>query len=268
MQRQIIHGLKSSTDLTAKLAQNLQKRGSGTAQTYITYGLTQSLFNTCSAQASYTIPEKQRMGILTGTGPPKTASGEDIGVPVPETIISSSFWFDDLGMRPTFSTWSQVSYLHMYLLTVRLRAVDSPAVFQNYQRYLLEHFSNTAEDKMNILHGMSARGIRNRYLKDLFLQWRGLLAAYDEGLIKGDAVLAGAVWRNMFKGDEEVDWTKVAVVIAYMRRVTTMLAKVEVRELAQSISGREGVFEVARKDLFRVVDKSSRGIDEDFGPED
>ena len=156
----------------------------------------------------------------------------------------------------------------MYLLTVRLRALDSQAAFQNYQRYLLEHFSHAAEEKMLILHSMSARGIRNRYLKDLFLQWRGVLAAYDEGLVKGDATLAGAVWRNMFKGDEEVDWVKVSLIVAYMRRVVAMLGRVEVDKIAGAIEGTDGIFQKARQDLLGVVEKRSTGIDEPFGKEE
>ena len=219
-------------------------------------------------QASYFIPEDQRTTILTGKGPPKTANGEDLGIPDVDAAIPSNWWFNDLKMDPTFSTWSQVTYLHMYLLTVRLRAMGSQTAFQNYQRYLLEHFSNAAEDKMLILHGMSARGIRNRYLKDLFIQWRGLLAAYDEGLVKGDTALAGAVWRNMFKADEEVDWLKVSVIVAYMRRVAVMLGRVEVNEIAGAIEGTGGIFQTARQDLFGVVERRSAGIDELFGKED
>ena len=45
------------------------------------------------------------------------------------------------------------------------------------------------------------------------------MAGYDEGLMKGDAVLATAVWRNIFKADEEVDLRKLAEVVSYMRRV-------------------------------------------------
>ena len=45
------------------------------------------------------------------------------------------------------------------------------------------------------------------------------MAAYDEGLVKGDAVLAAAVWRNVFKGDEEVDLRGLGEVVNYMRSV-------------------------------------------------
>lgn len=45
------------------------------------------------------------------------------------------------------------------------------------------------------------------------------MAGYDEGLMKGDAVLATAVWRNVFKGDENVDFRGVAEIVSYIRGV-------------------------------------------------
>lgn len=36
------------------------------------------------------------------------------------------------------------------------------------------------------------------YMKDLLEQYHGACAAYDEGLVRGDPVLAAAVWRNVF----------------------------------------------------------------------
>ena len=255
MQRQITARM-GRADLGTTIAQKLR---SGplrrTADTYITYGLTEALFKTCSLEADYSIPEEQRQGLLTGTGPVKTASGEDLGQPE-----GNSWWHQEIGLEPTFSTWSQVTYLHMYLLIVRLRGLDDQASFQNYQRYLLEHFSHAAEDKMLIFHGMAARGIRNRYLKDLFLQWRGLMAAYDEGLVKGDAELAGAVWRNLFKGDEEVDWVKVAEVVAFIRKSVNLLGEVELSDINNAISNREGLFQTARQDAAQVVEQISAGM--------
>lgn len=248
MQRQIASRM-GRPDLGTTLAQKLRsgplKR---TADTYITYGLTEALFKKCSVEADYGIPENQRQGLLSGDGPVKTASGEDLGQPE-----GKSWWFEEIGLQPTFSTWSQVTYLHMYLLIVRLRGLDDQASFQNYQRYLLEHFSHAAEDKMLIYHGMAARGIRNRYLKDLFLQWRGLLAAYDEGLVKGDAVLAGAVWRNLFKGDEKVDWIKVAEVVAFIRRSISLLGDVEFSNINDAISKKGGLFNAAKVGVPQLV---------------
>ena len=109
---------------------------------------------------------------------------------------------------------------------------------------------------------MGARGIRNRYLKDLFLQWRGVLAAYDEGLVKGDAVLAAALWRNLWKGNEDVDWTKVALVVAWMRACLVRLDKVAVEGLVAGVTGTEGVFEMARQQVMRAGPPPSRGLTE------
>jgi len=255
MQRHIRDNLSSGgPDLTTSLAKRLRKSARSTTETYITYGVTETLFKSAAAQAPYEIPEDQRQGILTGKGPPKTAEGEDLGVPQNE-----SWWFTTLGLQPTFSTWSQVTFLHMYILTVKLRTLEGVSAFQSYQRYLLEHFSSAAEDKMIIEHGMSARGIRNRYLKDLFLQWRGILAAYDEGLIKGDAVLAGAVWRNMWKGKEDIDWEKVAMVVAYMRRTISTLDKVDIQDIVTVLDGVDGLWEGSNKGLDKIVKSMSAG---------
>jgi cytochrome b pre-mRNA-processing protein 3 len=122
----------------------------------------------------------------------------------------------------------------MYILTVRLRlfpAEHAPA----WHQHLVDHFSFAAEARMTELHGMSSGSIRARYLKDLFIQWRGVLAAYDEGLVKGDAVLAAAVWRNIFKGDEDVDAVSVAMVVGYLRREVAAVGMLSDEEVAGAL---------------------------------
>lgn len=163
----------------------------------------------------------------------------------------------------------------MYLLTVRLRALPSPESFRTYSQHLLDNFSHNAEHRMTIYHGMTMRGIRNRYLKDLFIQWRGVLAAYDQGLVSGDAVLGAAVWRNIWKashvdpnagGDgnvpEEMDWRKVAAVVGYMRRVLVELSRVPHEGLVDLVVGKK-VFGLTRQD-WGLVGTVSRGMNEPF----
>lgn len=70
---------------------------------------------------------------------------------------------------------------------------------------------------MHIDHHITSSALRQRYLKDIFVQWRGLLLAYDEGLIKGDAVLASAVWRNLFKGSPDADPRALLAIVGWMR---------------------------------------------------
>ena len=121
-------------------------------------------------------------------------------------------------MTPTFNTWAQITFLHMYLLTVRLRSFPKEHA-PTWHRHLTDHFFHQAEDRMIMMHRINSRMTRSKYLKDLFNQWRGLTFAYDEGLIKGDAVLASAVWRNVCKGDDGVDLRRLAEIVSYMRSV-------------------------------------------------
>ena len=135
-------------------------------------------------------------------------------------------------MTPTFNTWAQITFLHMYLLTVRLRCFPrehAPA----WHQHLTDHFFYLAEDRMAAMHRISSRMMRNRYLKDLFVQWRGLTAAYDEGLVRGDAVLAAAVWRNVCKGEEDVDLVRLAEVVSYMRSVLYAFDQMEDEVIAR-----------------------------------
>jgi cytochrome b pre-mRNA-processing protein 3 len=128
----------------------------------------------------------------------------------------------ELGLKPTFSTWSQVTMLHLYVIAARIRGL--PRVQAGvWQQHLLDHFFYDAENRMETRHHMHSGGVRKKYLRDLFVQWRGLLCAYDEGLVRGDAVLAAAIWRNIFKADEDVDIKNLALIVSYVRRTLRSL---------------------------------------------
>ena len=116
---------------------------------------------------------------------------------------------------------------------------------------------------MVTLHGLHSRGVRNKYLKDLFIQWRGLVAAYDEGLGKNsDAVLAAAVSRNVFKASEDVDIRAMACVVAYIRRTLGVLGAIEDGQITTgSLS-----FENPEKG-WAEVDRMSKGMKEPFKDE-
>ncbi len=201
------------------------------------------------------------MNILTGRGPVQEASqqGAELGQPLPGN--ADAWWFGEIGLPPTFSTWSQVTFLHMYVIVTQLRTVlESEAEFQNYHRYMIEAFSREAEDKMILLHNLSAQGIRSRYLKDLLLQWRGILLSYDEGLVKGDAVLASAIWRNLFRADEDVDWVKAASVVAYLRQSMRIVGSMGKDEVVQHLTAKTNIWPSVKGDISTLVGRSSRAI--------
>jgi cytochrome b pre-mRNA-processing protein 3 len=139
--------------------------------------------------------------------------------------------------------------LHMYLMVVRFRCLH-PDAQAAWQAALVNHFFYQAENRMEDVHELTSGMIRQQYLKDLFVQWRGLIMAYDEGLVKGDAVLASAVWRNLFKAREDVDVRSLAAVVAWMRSGLQVLGEMEDAEFQQQPERAfEGLFE-----KFKTVD--------------
>ncbi|KAK3388204.1 ubiquinol-cytochrome C chaperone-domain-containing protein [Sordaria brevicollis] len=210
------------------------------SSSYIAYGATQRIYKDCAKQADYTItPEDRKAGRVK-----ETADGEEIGTG------NGSIWHQEFGLLPTFSTWAHVTMLHLYLVVVRLRCLDKDA-HATWQAQLVDHFFHQAEEKMDRTHDMSSRVMRQRYLQDLFVQWRGVVLAYDEGLVKGDAVLAAAVWRNLFKGREDIDVRTLATIVSWMRNELKYLDFMEDAGLALHTT----LFKSKPDAEFSVVDK-------------
>ncbi|KIH93003.1 ubiquinol-cytochrome C chaperone [Sporothrix brasiliensis 5110] len=171
---------------------------SRTAEPYGAFGVTRAIYQKCTRPAAYDISEETRRNDQV----PTTEDGEELGV------------------------GGGVTMLHMYLVITRLRCFDKEA-HQLWQSMLSDHFFQEAEDKMDRLHHITSRGLRQRHLQDLFMAWRGVIVAYDEGVVRGDAVLAAAVWRNLFKAHPDVDLRHLASVVAWMRRSLAQLDRMQ-----------------------------------------
>ena len=185
---------------------SLRKALGSASTTYSVYGAAEIIFKECARHAAYKMPKAGATEEM-----PTTENGEEIGVREVDAQ-----WYQEFDLPVTFSTWSQVTMLHMYLLVVRIRNM-SPHLVQLWQKNLQDQFFFAAEDGMVINHEMTSGSVRAKYLKDLYVQWRGLIAAYDEGLVRGDAVLAGAIWRNIFQANSEVDIRHLAQIVSYIR---------------------------------------------------
>lgn len=211
-------------------------------ETYVAYGCCEKLIKESARQAAYRIPQAKEQDVPI----PKTKDGEDLGV-------GEGWWYETLGLTPTFNTWAQITFLHMYLLTVRLRCFPAEHA-PTWHQHLLDHFFYVAEERMVQDHNVHSRMIRNKYLKDLYVQWRGLLAGYDEGLVRGDTVLATAVWRNVLKADENVDLVGLGQIVSYMRGVLQGLDGMS----DEAIASGEVVFGDPATERSRVLVRSSR----------
>jgi cytochrome b pre-mRNA-processing protein 3 len=217
---------------------------------YIAYNQTALLFAACSAPGAYTLPAQ-----------PSTLFPADRA---PDIGVGTGFWYESLHLQPTFNTWAQISFLHMWLVMTRLRGIGEKEggveVVRRYAQLLYDHFSHAAEDRMEGVHGIVSKSVRARYIKDLFTQWRGVVAAYDQGLVRGDAELGAAVWRNLWGGvgmeggeGGKVDWRGVAVVVGWMRRVVQQLSEIKSQDMVLAVVQRGEIFKVSEDEKSLLV---------------
>ncbi|KAL1796408.1 hypothetical protein ACET3X_004948 [Alternaria dauci] len=188
------------------LAQKLREKAPLMTETYVAYGATRDLIKECTKPGEYKIPQ----ALLKRGEIPVDENGVHLGE-------GEGWWYDTLGLKPTFSNWAQITFIHMYMLQVRFRMFP-----QSHAPVWIQHLTNqafyAAEDRLVIWHKFNANSLRQKHLKDMFSQWRAVLLSYDEGLMKGDAMLAAAVWRNLLGAKEDVDFEKLAQIVGYMRR--------------------------------------------------
>jgi len=211
---------KSAPSISGRVAQTIREQAPLLTETYVAQSATEDLFNECARPGDYTIPQA-----LDGGEIPTDAEGVHLGV-------GKGWWYEELGLTPTFNNWGQITFIHMYMLQVRFRMfpeTHAPIWIQ----HLTNHAFYGAEDRLAVLHKFTAPSLRQKYLKDMFSRWRAVLLSYDEGLVKGDAVLAAALWRNLFAGRQDVDFQKLAQVVGYMRREIERLDKTPANEIAQ-----------------------------------
>ncbi|KAG6076821.1 hypothetical protein E4U15_004930 [Claviceps sp. LM218 group G6] len=192
---------------------------------YRVLGGTEALYKVCGRVADYSIAEEARKNDQVI----KMPDGEELGIPIDENNV----WHKTFGLQPSFSTWSHVTMLHLYLLNARVRCFPRDD-YRTWQQQLIDHFFFDCERKMHIDHNITSSALRQRYLKDVFVQWRGLLLAYDEGLVKGDAILASALWRNLFKGSPDVDPRALCAVVGWMRSCLYELEGVPDHQFAEA----------------------------------
>ncbi|TDZ36379.1 Protein CBP3 [Colletotrichum spinosum] len=209
----------------------------------------EALYEVCAKPALYKISEQERAKDMVQM----TEDGEEVGE-------SKGPWLDILDLPPSFSSWSQTTMLHMYIVLARLRCLERDAA-QALQHQFIDQFFFDCERMMHLNHGMTSSALRQRYLKEIFVQWRGLIAAYDEGVVKDDRVLAAAVWRNLFKAREAADMRQIAAVVAWIR---ASLRDMEAGAVEDLLVSPRGIFKRDLADMFKLVDGVAPQVKEDF----
>lgn len=84
------------------------------------------------------------------------------------------------------------------------------------QQVLVDSFFEDIELRIYYEYNIKSQRYIQRQMKEFYENFRGMMAAYDEGLTKDDAVLAAAFWRNIFQhSPTTVDFEKLAKVLNY-----------------------------------------------------
>lgn len=116
----------------SRLAKSVLPRPGTTAETYVAYGFTQKLFEACSAQADYRIPQASQKGAQV----PKTPAGEDLGVGEGWWYEGSSFLVKCSGSK------ASKERLQTDSCDNHIRSRSSPNIFHLVTSHLPTHVSS------------------------------------------------------------------------------------------------------------------------------
>lgn len=142
---------------------------------------------------------------------------------------TARFYYETLQLPQSFAQQFQISTLHYWILSVRMRAL--PFKYgRNYQQKLVDRIFRDMELRMAEELGISSNRIIEKYLKEFHTQMLGSVLSYDEGLMTDDITLAAAIWRNVFNGDPNVDMRHLEAVVGYVRSNLYVLNKMSDRE--------------------------------------
>lgn len=143
------------------------------------------------------------------------------GLPMSKT---AKFYYEAMDLPKSYNQFVQVTFLHAWMLFVRMRSLRRK-VCKEYQQQLINGIFNDIDDYMRTkLHFKSDRAV-NSYKKEFDSQLRGSIFAYDEALVEGDTVMAGALWRNVFQAKEDVSLQQLEQLTHYVRVQLYLLDK-------------------------------------------
>ncbi|KAJ3327008.1 hypothetical protein HDU76_012434 [Blyttiomyces sp. JEL0837] len=111
-----------------------------------------------------------------------------------------------------FQTWFTITVLHIWMYNTKLRAEGADG------KDMKQEIFNTLW--LDVELRLSKAGVKmnlGKIVSDLLSSFYGQTLAYDEGLYYGDAVLAAALWRNVFAA-KDVSAEQLEELVTYVRR--------------------------------------------------
>lgn len=173
--------------------------------------------------------DKSRAGPVAGSFYFGECKKQGMFHPNEALLPTAKFYYETLGLPMSFSQWFQITALHYWILSVRMRAM--PFKYgRNYQQKLVDRIFRDMEMRMSGELGINSTRVIEGYLKDYHTQLLGCVVSYDEGLMTDDITFASALWRNIFNCDPNADMRHVEAVLGYVRQQLYVLDKMSDRE--------------------------------------
>ncbi|KAJ3394975.1 hypothetical protein HDU84_004433 [Entophlyctis sp. JEL0112] len=117
-----------------------------------------------------------------------------------------------MGLDDNLQSWFNVTVLHLWMYCAQLKTLGPVG-----RAMCQEMFSTLLLD---IEIRLSKAGVRtqiDKIITDLISLYYGQILAYDEGLALGDAVLAGALWKNTLAASDNVSAQDLKRLVEYVR---------------------------------------------------
>ncbi|KAG7663883.1 CBP3 [[Candida] subhashii] len=173
--------------------------------------------------------DKSRAGTVAGSVYFADCKVQGLIYPDEPLSDTAKFYYKTLRLPTSFAQQTQITFLHYWMLSVRMRAM--PFKYGKlYQQRLVDRIFKDMELRMSSELGISSNRVIEGNLKDFHAQLIGSVLGYDEGLVTDDATLAAALWRNVFNGNPNVDMRHVEALLAYVRSQLYVLDKMSDRE--------------------------------------
>ncbi|KAJ3089095.1 hypothetical protein HK100_007856 [Physocladia obscura] len=133
-------------------------------------------------------------------------------------------------LEDNLQVWFNVTALHIWILTAQLKTLGPEG-----RVMCQEIFSTMLLDIEIRLNKAGVRTRINQITSDLISLYYGQQLAYDEGLALGDAVLASALWRNIFSSSVEITAQDLKHITEYVRLQLQFLDEKNLVDLDKSV---------------------------------
>ncbi|CEF70543.1 Ubiquinol-cytochrome-c reductase complex assembly factor 1 [Strongyloides ratti] len=138
---------------------------------------------------------------------------------------------EKFGLPDTFASWYKLTLMHVWMVLMRIHLSMDYYSYERFRTTLLSVMWHDIDTRLKLVSqeiNMKLNSKKDiRKMHGLYVQ---TLFEYDEGFLKNDVDLAGAVWRNLYVS-KEIDPICLASVVMYIRSTVAYLDSLETGEL-------------------------------------